>query len=289
MTPRPTVPYLRSPIAIAHRGGAGTWPENTITSFEGAIGLGFRYIETDLHVTRDGQLVCFHDATLSRTTDGAGRVKDLTLAELRSLDPGYWFSRDGGKTFPFRGKGCVVPTFEEALRLHPDVMLNVEMKQRQPPMEEQLWQEIERLGVQDRVLVAAAHDPLVHRFRTLRRERLPTSPGSRGVIAFLLGVRSGLGRFASYPFDALQVPPSYAGVTVVDRAFVEAAHAHSIHVHCWTIDRREEMNRLLDLGVDGVMTDEPELLRDVFAERGLPLVPGATGSSGTVAAEPRKG
>ena len=269
-------PYLRTPIAIAHRGGAATWPENTVTSFEGAIELGFRYIETDLHVTRDGALVCFHDETLGRTTDGVGRVKDLTLEELRTLDPGFRFTRDGGRTFPFRGQGCVVPTLEEALGLHPDVMLNVEMKQRAPAMEEQLWAEIERLGAQERVLVAAAHDPLVHRFRALRDEALPTSPGSRGVARFLLGVRTGLGRFDRYPFSALQVPPTYRGVTVVDEAFVEAAHARSIHVHCWTIDDPAEMHRLLDLGVDGVMTDEPEVLRDVFVERGLPLVPDAS-------------
>ncbi len=270
-------PYLRTPIAIAHRGGAATWPENTVTAFEGAIELGFRYIETDLHVTRDGKIVCFHDETLSRTTDGVGRVRDLTLEELRSLDPAFRFTRDGGETFPFRGRGCVIPTFEEALALHPEVMLNVEMKQREPAMEERLWQEIERLGAQGRVLVAAAYDPLVHRFRALRDVQLPTSPGSRGVVRFLLGVRSGLGRLERYPFTALQVPPRYAGVRVVDRAFVEAAHAHSIHVHCWTIDEASEMHRLLDLGVDGIMTDEPERLRDVFAERGLPLVPDATG------------
>ena len=264
--------YLRTPIAMAHRGGAKAWPENTVTAFEGAIALGFRYIETDLHVTADGHIVCFHDATLARTTDGVGQIKDLTLAELRTLDPGFRFTRDG-RTFPFRGRGCQIPTLEQAFALHPELMLNVEMKQRAPAMEARLWQEIDRLKVHDRILVAAAHDKLVHRFRALRARQLPTSPGSRGVARFLLAVRAGLGQLQRAPFAALQVPPSFAGVTVVDRSFVEAAHALSIHVHCWTIDDPAEMHRLIELGVDGVMTDRPSVLRDVFFERGLPLAP----------------
>ncbi len=268
-------PYLRSPIAIAHRGGAAVWPENTLRSFRGAIELGFRYIETDLHVTRDGLIVCFHDPTLSRTTDGAGRLKDLSFAELRTLDAGYRFTRDGGATHPFRGQGDVVPTLEEALALHPELMLNVEMKQRQPAMEEHLWREIERLDAFDRLLVAAEHDPLVHRFRDLRDRWMPTSPGIRGVLRFLSSQKLGWDRFEHYPFAVLQVPPSYRGLTVVDRRFVEAAHAQGIHVHCWTIDAPEEMHRLLDMGVDGLMTDRPGVLSRVFAERGLPLVPDA--------------
>jgi len=259
---------------MAHRGGAAVWPENTLTSFEGAVALGFRYIETDLHVTADGVIVCFHDPTLSRTTDGVGRLKDLTLSELRTLDPGYRFTKDG-RTFPFRGAGCEIPTLEQALALHPELKLNIEMKQREPAMEGRLWDEIDRLEVHERVLVAAEHDALVHRFRQLRERQLPTSPGSRGVLRFMAGVRMGVSHFERYPFATLQVPPSYAGVTVVDRAFVEAAHHHGIHVHCWTIDEADEMHRLLDLGVDGIMTDEPARLRDVFEERGLPLDPGA--------------
>lgn len=261
--------YLRSPIAFAHRGGAALWPENTLAAFEGAVALGYRYIETDVHMTRDGKIVCFHDATLERTTDGRGRVADLDLAELSRLDAGYRFTRDG-VTYPFRGQGLRVPTLEEALALCPDLQLNVEIKQASPAMERALWEEIDRLGAHERLLVAAAHDPLVHRFRALRpRLPMPTSPGVRGVLRFWLGVRTGLSRFDRYPFSALQVPPSYRGLTVVDRAFVEAAHAHGVHVHVWTIDDPSDMHALLDLGVDGVMTDRPDVLKDVMIERGV--------------------
>lgn len=264
--------YLdRTPIALAHRGGAALWPENTLAAFEGAIELGFRYIETDLHLTRDGVIVCFHDETLMRTTDGVGRVRDLTLDELRRLDAGYRFTVDG-VAFPFRGRGLTVPTLEETLALHPELRLNVEMKQREPPMEEALWAAIDRLGARERLLVAAEHDPLVHRFRAARPgDWMPTSPGVRGVLRFWIGVRTGAHRLERYAFDALQVPVSFGGLTVVDRAFVRAAHAHGVHVHVWTIDDEPEMRRLLDLGVDGLMTDRPDRLAAVFRERDIPL------------------
>lgn len=262
--------YLgQTPIGIAHRGGAALWPENTRVAFEGAIALGYRYLETDVHRTRDGAIVCFHDDTLERTTDGRGRLADRTLAELRRLDAGYRFTPDGGRTHPYRGKGVVVPTLEEVLALHPDVLANIEIKQRTPAMERALWDEIDRLGAHERLLVAAAHDPLVDRFRALRPgHAMPTSPGVRGVLRFCTGVWTGLCRYDRYRFAALQVPPRWYGIPIVTEAFVRAAHDHGLHVHVWTIDEPSEMHRLLDLGVDGVMTDRPDLLKDVMMERG---------------------
>lgn len=260
-----------SPIAFAHRGGAALWPENTLAAFEGALSLGYRYIETDIHITKDGRIVCFHDETLDRTTDGRGPLAALTLDELRELDAGYRFTSHDGRDgeHPFRGKGLTVPTLEEALALDPDLRLNLEIKPHRAKMERALWAELDRLGAHDRVLVAGAHDACVHRFRALRPNAfMPTSPGIRGVLRFWVGVRTGLARFDRCAFQALQVPPSYRGLTVVDRAFVEAAHRRGVHVHVWTIDDPREMERLLDLGVDGVMTDRPDLLKDVMQARG---------------------
>ncbi len=262
-----TSPLGTSPIAFAHRGGAALWPENTLAAFEGALSLGYRYIETDVHITKDGRIVCFHDETLDRTTSGKGPLAALTLEELRELDAGYGFMKDG--EHPFRGKGLKVPTLEEALALDPGLHLNLEIKPHHAKMERALWEEIDRLDAHDRVLVAAAHDRCVHRFRALRpRASMPTSPGIRGVLRFWFGVRTGLARYDRYAFQALQVPPTYRGLTVVDRAFVDAAHRHGVHVHVWTIDDPLEMERLLDLGVDGVMTDRPDLLKDVMQARG---------------------
>lgn len=274
----PPSPYLRpSPVAFAHRGGAVLWPENTMVAFQGAVDLGYQYIETDLRVTRDGVIVCFHDPTLDRTTDGAGHLTDLSFDELMALDAGYRFTPDGGKTYPWRGRGVQVPTLEEALEIHPNLRLNIEIKQGEPAMEQALWDELDRLDAHDRVLVAAEHDAYVHRFRSLRARRLPTSAGVRAGARFFLGLHTGLHRFEQYPYDALQVPPSWRGLRIVTPALVEVAHAHGLAVHVWTIDDPEEMRRLLDLGVDGIMTDRPDLLRDVFRERGLRLGEDAMG------------
>lgn len=256
-------------IAFAHRGGAALWPENTLVAFRGAIDLGIRYIETDVHTTRDGVIVCFHDHTLERTTNGRGPIRNLTLAELRELDAGWTFSPDG-RRFPFRGKGITVPTFEEALELHPEVRFNVEIKQREPDVVEPLWRFIEERGLHDRVLVAAADDRIGHAFRRASGGRVRTSPGVRGVRDFWAAAHTGVHRVMSFDFDALQVPPAHPDHPwwpVVTRRFVRAAHRHGIQVHVWTIDDPDEMRRLIDLGVDGLMSDRPDILVDVLAKR----------------------
>ncbi len=272
----PPAPYLRAaPYAFAHRGGCNEWPENTLTAFRGALELGYTHIETDVHLTRDGQIVCFHDPTLERTTNGRGLVKEHSLDELRELDAGYRFTPDGGRSFPFRGAGCRIPTLEEALALDPNLCLNLEMKQREPDMVEPLRAFIERHDVGHRVLVASAQDALTRRFRRLQRlhrsrdrrgMRVPTSPGARGILLFWGSVRLGLDSFLTFPFDALQVPVSHGPLRVVDRRFVERAHAHGIHVHVWTINDPAEMRRLYALGVDAVMTDEPTRLMAVLRD-----------------------
>lgn len=257
------------PIAFAHRGGAELWPENTLHAFQGAIDLGIRYIETDLHTTRDGVIVCFHDPLLERTTDGRGLLCEKTLDELRRLDAGWCWTRDG-RTFPFRGAGLTIPTFEEALALHPDVRFNVEIKQREPDMVGRLWRFIEERSLHDRVLVAAADDAVGDAFRRICGGRVRTSPGVAGVRRFFAAVHTRTHRLLGFDFDALQVPhchPDHRWLRVVTRRFVEAAHHHGIQVHVWTIDRPEEMEALLDLGVDGIMSDRPDILVDVLAER----------------------
>jgi len=248
------------PFGFAHRGGSLLWPENTLTSFRGALDLGYTHIETDLHLTRDGHLVIFHDARVDRTTNGSGPIRSMTLAEVKRLDAGHRFvALDGG--FPFRGKDVRVPTLDEALALDPHLFLNLEMKH---PMALELWDFVEDRGIHDRVLIGCASQKGGDAFRTLAAGRVPTSPGVKGVLDFWLASRAGLDRFRSYDFEALQVPPSHSGLTVVDPPFVAAARRHGIQIHVWTIDQPSEMRRLLALGVDAVMTDRPDLLRDII-------------------------
>ena len=246
-------------LRFAHRGGSKRWPENTLLAFENAYALGYRWIETDVHRTKDGRIVVFHDERLERTTNGRGRVADHTLDELQRLDAAFRFTRDGS-THPYRDQGITVPHLEEAFALHDDLRLNLEMKGRDPRLAEALWDFIEAHGVHDRVLVASGHDPLTERFREVAEGRVVTSAGARGILAFWLAVRSRTHKLLKPSYDALQVPPTHEGLRVIDERFVDAAHHHGLKVHVWTIDEPLEMRRLKALGVDGIMTDRPEVL-----------------------------
>ncbi len=263
----PTHPYFgpEKPHAFAHRGGAKRFPENTALAFREALALGCTHIETDVRATRDGAIVCFHDERVERTTNGAGRLRDMTLAELKSLDAGYRFTPDGGITFPYRGRGLTVPTLEEALAVRDDARLNLEIKPGEGALIPSLAALIERKRLNDRVLVASADERLVQAFRETSRYTVVTSAGGREVFHFWLAAKKGYHRLRTYPFQALQVPPRHRGLTVVTRRFVEAAHDHGIEVHVWTIDEPAEMHRLLALGVDAIMSDVPDKLIEALS------------------------
>jgi glycerophosphoryl diester phosphodiesterase len=260
------LPYFgpTTPIAFAHRGGAKRWPENTLLAFRNAMELGYRYIETDVHETSDGHFVCFHDDTLDRTTNGRGRLRDHTLAELQRLDAGHNFINGGSYTF--RGAGARIPTLEEALDLDPHLHYNLEIKPGDLALPIRLWEFIEYHGVHDRVLVASEQDEATEAFRTRSKGRVATSPGRNRTLAFWARALVGASKHAMFPFDALQIPPSFRGMKVVTQRFVEAAHHHGIQVHVWTVDDPAEMQELLDAGVDGLMTDLPDILLEVLAE-----------------------
>ncbi|NKQ25843.1 glycerophosphodiester phosphodiesterase [Streptomyces galbus] len=245
-------PYLDhpGPIPFAHRGGAADGLENTAAQFRRAVEAGYRYLETDVHATRDGKLVAFHDATLDRVTDGAGRIADLLWSEVRH-------ARVAGRE--------PVPLFEELLEAFPEARWNVDVKAE--PALHPLLNLIGRANAWDRVCVGSFSEHRVVRAQRLAGPRLATSFGTRGVLGLRLrswGVPAALRRSAV----AAQVPESQSGVRVVDARFVRAAHARGLQVHVWTVNEPERMHRLLDLGVDGIMTDHIDTLRKVMEERG---------------------
>ncbi|MFI1924989.1 glycerophosphodiester phosphodiesterase [Streptomyces sp. NPDC020377] len=253
MTSLMTHPYLDhpGPIPFAHRGGAADGLENTTAQFRRAVEAGYRYIETDVHATRDGRLVAFHDATLDRMTDGAGRIADLLWSDVRH-------TRVAGKE--------PVPLFEELLETFPEVRWNIDLKAE--PALHPLLNLIARVGAWDRVCVGSFSEARVVRAQRLAGPRLATSYGTRGVLNLRLrswGVPASLRRSAV----AAQVPESQSGIQVVDRRFVRAAHARGLQVHVWTINDPDRMHRLLDLGVDGIMTDHIDTLREVMEDRGV--------------------
>ncbi|MDQ0989738.1 glycerophosphodiester phosphodiesterase [Streptomyces sp. V3I7] len=246
-------PYLDhpGPIPFAHRGGAADGLENTAAQFRQAVAAGYRYIETDVHATADGRLVAFHDATLDRITDGAGRIADLPWADVRQ-------ARVAGRE--------PVPLFEELLEAFPEVRWNIDVKAE--PALRPLLELIERADAYDRVCVGSFSEARVLRAQRLAGPRLATSFGTRGVLG--LRLRSwGLPAAVRRSAVAAQVPESQSGVLVVDHRFVRAAHARGLQVHVWTVNEPERMHRLLDLGVDGIMTDHIDMLRKVMEDRGV--------------------
>ncbi|MFE4674317.1 glycerophosphodiester phosphodiesterase [Streptomyces sp. NPDC056723] len=252
MTTRVRHPYLdrSGPLAFAHRGGTADGLENTMAAFRRSVDLGYRYIETDVHATSDDTLVAFHDATLDRVTDAAGRIADLPWNDVRH-------ARVAGRE--------PVPLFEELLETFPDVHWNVDVKAE--PALLPLLDLIGRLDAWDRVCVGSFSEARVARAQSLAGPRLATSYGTRGVLG--LRLRS-LGLPAALRPSAVcaQVPVAQSGIRVVDWRFVRAAHARGLQVHVWTVNDRAQMGELLDLGVDGIMTDHIETLRDVLKDRG---------------------
>ncbi|GGY08865.1 glycerophosphodiester phosphodiesterase [Streptomyces anandii] len=253
MTTHVRHPYLDhpGPIAFAHRGGAADGVENTVAQFRRAVALGYRYIETDVHATADGRLVAFHDTTLDRVTDGSGRIADLPWEDVRH-------ARVGGRE--------PVPLFEELLETFPEVRWNIDVKAE--PALLPLLELVERHGAWGRVCVGSFSEARVVRAQRLAGPRLATSYGTRGVLGLRLrswGVPAALRRSAV----AAQVPVSQSGVPVVDPLFLRAAHARGLHVHVWTVNEPKRMHRLLDLGVDGIMTDHIDTLREVMEDRGV--------------------
>lgn len=251
-------------IAYAHRGGADGAPENTMPAFERAVELGYTWLETDVHLTRDGVVVAFHDSALDRVTDRGGRIAELTYAEVAAADAGHWYTLDGGTTYPFRGSGVTVPTLADILNRWPEVRVNIDAK-----ADTSVAPLIRLLGDLDafsRVCLASFSDRRLTRMRRLARRPVLTSMGVRTLTATYMWSR--FGRFPPGLASRVQAPMRAGGVRVVDERFVSAAHRAGLCVDVWTVNSESEMLEALDLGVDGLMSDRLELLKRVLTERG---------------------
>lgn len=238
------------PIAFAHRGGASEVPENTMPAFEHAVGLGYRYVETDVHVTADGELLAFHDSRLDRVTDRTGVIGELPWSTVKQ-------AKVGGRE--------PIPRFEDLLGTWPELRVNVDPKH--DAAVEPLAKAILRTEAVHRVCVGAFSDKRIQRLQELVGAELCTSMGPRQV-AWLVAASKGLPAGGRLTSPCAQVPTNQGPVALVTRDLVAAAHRRGVQVHVWTIDDRAEMVRLLDLGVDGLMTDRPQTLKDVLVERG---------------------
>ncbi|MFZ5855691.1 MAG: glycerophosphodiester phosphodiesterase [Chloroflexota bacterium] len=253
------------PMVIAHQGGDGLWPSNTLFAFEHAAELGVDVLEMDIHMTKDGALVVSHDETMDRLTDGTGLIKEKTLAEVQGFDAAYdWSPLDDGAEYPYRGQGITIPTLESVFERFPEYRMNIEIKQAEPSIAQPFCDLIRAHNMQDKILVASFKDEALAEFRETCPE-VATS-GSRGQIKpFIYMHLAFLGRLYPPNFSAVQLPIEDSGITLLTSRFVNVAHARGLWVDAWTIDDPAEMRMLIDIGVDGIITDRPDLLMEVLA------------------------
>lgn len=229
-----------------------------MVAFQGAVDLGYTWVETDIHLSCDGVLVCLHDDTLDRTTNGSGSVSDHTISEIESLDAGY---HHGGEQ-AFRRAGIRIPTLNELVTTYPELRVVVELKQ--PGLVEPLLDLVNRNELWDRLVVGSFHDRWLADFRRASGGRVATSAGR---IETLRAWTAALAGRRARPADALQVPRRYLGLPVVTPRTLAGYHRSGLYVHVWTVNQPREMTRLLDLGVDGLITDRPDLLKGVLEQR----------------------
>ncbi|MCP5047358.1 MAG: glycerophosphodiester phosphodiesterase [bacterium] len=256
-------PYLslEHPIRLAHRGSCLLWPENTMTAFQGAINHGCHYIETDLHVTKDGTIVMFHDNTLDRITNATGPINEWHWNDLSKLDAAYHFKPE--EDYPLRGKSINIPTLEETMDVFPNTRFNLDLKQ--PNIESTIADFINKYNYHDRVLITSFTGSRSRKCLKLLKHPTATSAGFRQALFFWALSRIKLR--LPLQVNALQVPPCKGSLTVVDKKLINAAHALGIQVHAWVINDPDEMRRLLDLGVDGIVTDRIDYLNEEINTR----------------------
>ncbi len=247
------------PWVIAHQGGDGLWPGNTMYAFEHAAVMGVDVLEMDIHSTADGHLVTMHDATVDRTTNGTGPINEYSLDELLKLDAGFWWSDDEGKSYPYRGAGITAAALDDVFATFPEYRMNIEIKQSSPSIAEAFCAKIREYGMEKQVLVASFRQEAMEAFRQECPE-VATSTGRSEVTRFYIFSSLFMESILSPNAHALQVPEYEGKLKVLSQRFVDGAKNRNIEVHAWTINEVEDMERILELGVDGIITDYPDRL-----------------------------
>ena len=270
----PSRPYYDSmthPLVIAHQGGDGLWPGNTIYAFEQAVQAGADVLEMDAHLTKDGKIILMHDEKVERTTDGTGVIEEMILADLQQFDAAHKWSNDGGITFPYRGQGIQVPALEEVFQRFPEMRYVIEIKLTQNPIVQPLCDLIRQHHMQNRVLVASFHDEAMQAFRAACPE-VATSASRTEVRDFVLLGKAFLSGFIVPEYQSIQPPydpKESMNIPIMTQRFIREAHAKNISVEPWTVNDPELMKQYIEWGVDGIITDRPDLMIQVLEEMGM--------------------
>lgn len=251
------------PRAFGHRGSAGTHPENTLLSFQAAVDAGACYLELDVHMTRDGEVVVSHDDNLERTSGRPGLIREMDYVQVREADAGFCFAAERG--FPFRGRGIKIPRLADVLATFHAFRFIIEVKQEQPSLVQPMLHVIDSAGMAGRVLIASERQKPLDEVRR-STPGIPTNFSYEEGAGFL-NAMANPGAPYQPPGDALQIPTTYHDWKLATPETVAAAHRLGIEVHIWTVNEEPEMRALLDMGVDGIISDYPQRLLRVIAER----------------------
>jgi glycerophosphoryl diester phosphodiesterase len=254
-----------SPLVIAHRGGAGLAPENTIRAFKLSEQLGVDAVELDVRMTKDEQIVVIHDEKIDRTTNGTGYVSDYTLAELKRFDAGYRLKLEGGG-YPFRNKGISIPTLEEVFQQITNTNLVIELKDSNPKVEKKVAKLIKDYNLKKRVIVGSFNDNSLKRFANRTKGKVPIGTGIRTLKYYIFLHKVHLDRLYPLNRHAVQIPVKVGSVNLATKRFVETLRERKIAIHYWTINDVDTMKKLIDINVDGIITDYPNKLLKIVGE-----------------------
>lgn len=245
------------PEVIAHRGGEGHWPGETMYAFERAVKMGVDVLELDVHMTSDDQLVLMHNASVDDTTNGSGEIRKKSWEYLNTLDAGYDWKR--GEDFPYRGKGIKIPRLEEVFDAFPQMRMNIEIKQSQPSLVPAFCQLIQKHKMKDNLLVASFSDAVVKEFRS-QCHGVATSTAKFELAEFLLKYPLSGGTFKPRKADVIQMKDKLSVIRFINKDFVDKVHKMHLPVHAWTINEPDQMRKMIAAGVDGIITDYPGTL-----------------------------
>ncbi len=250
------------PLVIAHRGGARLWPENTLVAFAAAVELGVDVLEMDIFQTADGVPVVLHDTTVDRTTDGTGHINSFTLEELKRLDAGYRFSPVDSDAHPYRGEGLTVPTLREVFEAFPAEHMIIDVKENDTALADALVELAREFGRMDRTLLASFHHEILLHFRSVAPEAA-THGSEKELIPFLVKSWLLLAATSAPDYEAVLVPQRSGPIPVTTRRFISAAQRRNLFIAAWTINDPDDMRALLDKGVNGLITDRPDLALEI--------------------------
>ncbi len=266
--PRPDHEYFAAApdvMVIAHQGGEHLRPDNTLVAFQYAYDLGVDVLELDIHSTADGHLVVIHDDTVDRTTDGSGPVTSFTLAEIQQLDAAYrWpHNQENPTDFPYRSQGITIPTLVEIFDAFPGMRINIEIKQEEPPIAAPLCQLIQAYGKESEVLVVSSKDEAISAFRSACPA--VATGASENEVRLFFGLNTAfLGAVYQPRMDSFQIPEYSGNIHVLTERFVRTAHRQNVRIDVWTVDEVDGMERMIALGVDGIITNRPDLLLELL-------------------------